>query len=366
MSEQLKNNFKEPEVAESLERKIFKIILIFGITVSLINITVNYFVGFSWAINLKWILMVLLSAGLLRSVKNDFWEFYFLKLSYFIFVIFVFLPFSWLQSGGTANNGLSYIFLIMIALTFLFKKDKTRNLLHLSLIGVFIILYLLEYFYPNFLIEHSPQLQFVDKLIQTPIILTASYLLLLKFASAYNQEKSKLGLSTKKLRLANQKLKSLANRDPLTKQFNRRAFDREIRNIFKEQLHLKQAISLVLFDIDNFKDINDNYGHDIGDQVLIKLTEELERTMPQDTLISRWGGDEFAVICYRDEKRSQEILDKYYQNIAELAKKMDIPITVSAGLSRLKKDDRVNQLFKRVDDILYKSKEAGKDRYTVA
>jgi diguanylate cyclase (GGDEF)-like protein len=88
--------------------------------------------------------------------------------------------------------------------------------------------------------------------------------------------------------------------------------------------------------------------------------------MPQETQISRWGGDEFAVICYKNEIEAQKYLDDYYQKVEELSAKKDIPITVSAGLSRLKEDDQIQHLFKRVDDILYKSKEDGKARYTVA
>ncbi|MEC9490973.1 MAG: GGDEF domain-containing protein, partial [Halanaerobiales bacterium] len=165
---------------------------------------------------------------------------------------------------------------------------------------------------------------------------------------------------------ANQKLKKLVNRDSLTQKFNRRAFDQEIKKIFRDQLHWEREITLILFDIDNFKEINDNYGHDIGDQVLIELADQLEKTMPQDTLISRWGGDEFAIICYKSEIETQKYLDDYYRNVENLSEELKIPITVSAGLSRLKKDDQLQELFKRVDDILYKSKEEGKARYTVA
>ena len=354
------------KVDHSLENKIFKIILIFGIAVSSINILINFIVGFNWILNFKWIVLAGLSLLVLKSVEKELLNIFYFKLGYYLFLIFVFFPFAWFQSGGTNNNSLSYIFLILISITFLFKKTKLRNSLVLSLITVFMILFSLEYFYPEIMLYHSQQIQFYDKLIQTPIVLTASYLLLLQFANAYNQEKSKLGLSTKKLRLANQKLKLLANRDSLTHKFNRRAFDQEIRKIFREQLHFEKDISLILFDIDNFKQINDNYGHDIGDRVLIKLADELEATMPQSTLISRWGGDEFAIICYENEIGAQKYLDDYYKNIKKLSEKMDISITVSAGLSRLKKDDKIQKLFKRVDDILYKSKEDGKARYTVA
>lgn len=351
---------------DSLENKIFKIILLFSLIISLLNIVINSVLGFSLLINLKWIVMTLISFMLLRFTQKELFKLFYLKLSYYLFLILLFLPFAWFQSGGIKNNSLSYIFLILISITFLFKKSKLRNNLVFALIAVFIISFTLEYFFPELILSHNNQSEFYVKLIQTPVVLAASYLLLLQFANAYSQEKSKLGLSTKKLQLANQKLKELANRDPLTKKFNRRAFDREIRDIFNSQLHLEKKISLILFDIDNFKEINDSYGHDIGDQVLIKLAAELEETMPQSALISRWGGDEFAVVCYHDAAAAQKYLDEYYQQVEKLSDVMDVPITVSAGLSSFKKDDRVQKLFKRVDDILYQSKAEGKARYTVA
>lgn len=351
---------------ESLENKIFKIILLFGLIISLLNIVINSLIGFSLIINLKWIVMAVISFAILKFMQNNLFNFFYLKLSFYLFLILIFLPFSWFQSGGSNNNSLSYIFLILISITFLFKKTELRNNLVFCLISVFMVIFTLEYFFPEMLLVHSEESQFFDKLIQTPLVLSASYLLLLQFANAYSQEKSKLGLSTKKLRLANKKLKELANRDPLTKKFNRRAFDREIRFIFKNQLHLEKEITLILFDIDNFKEINDSYGHDTGDRVLIKLAAELEKVMPQSALISRWGGDEFAVVCYQNADRAQKLLEHYYKEVEKLSEKMEIEITVSAGLSTLKEEDQLQQLFKRVDDILYQSKEDGKARYTVA
>jgi len=357
---------KAPLTRESLENKIFKIILLFGLIISLLNIVINSLIGFSLIINLKWMIMAGLSFLILSFIKKESFNIFKLKLSYYLFLIFLFLPFSWFQSGGSKNNSLSYIFLILISITFLFKKPGLRNNLVFSLISVFMLMFTLSHYFPELLITHSEKAQFFDKLIQTPIVLSASYLLLLQFANAYNQEKSKLGLSTKKLRLANKKLKNLANRDSLTQKYNRRAFDREIRNIFKEQLHLKKSITLILFDIDNFKDINDNFGHDIGDEVLVTLADKLEKIMPAQSMISRWGGDEFAVICYKSEIEAQSLLDKYYKEIEDLGDERGIKITVSAGLSRLQKGDQVKTLFKRVDDILYQSKKEGKAQYKLA
>lgn len=358
--------FKGPENENDLEKKIFKMILTLAAVISAVNIILNFSLGLELITNFKWVFMFFTAVFIMKLIQKDFIDFFYLKLSFYLLVILVFLPLAWFQSGGSNNNVISYMFLLLISLTFLFKKPEVRNRLVLILISVFILIYTAEYFYPELLTEYSKEVQFIVKLVQTPIVLMAAYLLLLQYAKAYNHEKSKLGLTTRKLQLLNEKLKDTANRDPLTKKFNRRAFDQEIQNIFKNKINLNMDITLILFDIDNFKDINDDYGHDIGDQVLIKLADELENTMPEDSFISRWGGDEFAVICYKSEIKTQKYLDEYYANIEGLSAEMNITITVSAGMSRLEKNDQINKLFKRVDDILYKSKEEGKNRYTVA
>lgn len=228
------------------------------------------------------------------------------------------------------------------------------------------IVYYLEYKYPKFITQHSPQTQFWDKLIQTPIALFSSYFLLQQFSCAYNKEKEKLKIYSQKLKKANKKLNKIANSDSLTGKYNRRAFDTEIKNIFKDKLHHKLDLSVIFLDIDNFKKINDNYGHDRGDQIIIKMADQLSKSMPESSLISRWGGDEFAVICYRNETETEKFLEAYFQNIENLSNDLDMDLTVSAGLTGLRKEDQVNSLFKRADNILYQAKKSGKARYTVA
>lgn len=354
------------KVRLSLETKIFKTILIFNIIISIINIVANSLIGFSFWISLKWVALAILALVILvLSRKKNFKQFQF-RLSYFLFLIFVFFPFGWFQSGGSANNSLAYIFLTTIAISFLFKRGKVRDFLFFSLVLIFIILYCIEFFYPHLIIFHSQESQFYDRLIQIPLILYASYLMLERFSDAYNREKENLKLLTKKLKIANQKLENIAHRDSLTKKYNRRAFDQEIKAIFKEKLHFQKKITLVLIDIDNFKDINDNYGHDKGDEVLVAISQRLENFMPAQSLIARWGGDEFAVISYEDLYQTQFYLEKYYGEMENLSKELGFKISFSAGLSSLNQEDTVEQLFKRVDKVLYESKREGKARYKLS
>lgn len=351
---------------QQLENRIFKIILLFGIILSIANMLINLTVGFDYYINFKWIFYILLSFVILFLAEKKGYHLFYLRLIYFVFLIFIFIPLAWLQSGGSDNNAISYLFVILIGFSLLFKNVRIRNFLTFSLISIFLIIYFLEYKYPGLITRHSSETQFWDKLFQTPIALFSGYFLLQQFSYAYNKEKEKLKIYGQKLKTANKKLNRIANRDSLTGKFNRRAFDTEIKNIFKNKLHQHLDLSVILLDIDNFKKINDNYGHDRGDQIIIEMADQLSRAMPTNSLISRWGGDEFAVICYKSEKEAEVYLDKYFKNIEKLSSDLDMELTVSAGLTGLRKKDQVNSLFKRVDNILYQAKESGKARYTVA
>lgn len=114
---------------QQLENKIFKIILSFGILLSLVNIIVNLTVGFDYYINFKWVFYIILSFVILFLAKKRGYHLFQLRLIYFAFLIFLFIPLAWLQSGGSNNNAISYLFVILIGFSFLFKNIKIRKFL---------------------------------------------------------------------------------------------------------------------------------------------------------------------------------------------------------------------------------------------
>ena len=120
----------------------------------------------------------------------------------------------------------------------------------------------------------------------------------------------------------------------------------------------------VLVDADGFKDINDQYGHDIGDKVLIRIAETLERYFKEDyAFVFRIGGDEFAVLIENaDERFEKMVINRCDQINKELSQpKGRIPaITLSFGIAHGEDDDSTDSLFKKADQALYKVKQSGK------
>ena len=172
-------------------------------------------------------------------------------------------------------------------------------------------------------------------------------------------------------KLSEIKLNEMAITDPLTKLFNRRYVSDELTRCLQRYLRYKTDISVLILDIDFFKKINDNYGHDIGDIVLIKLSEFLQSNVRSADTIARIGGEEFLIIMpdvalQTTESFCNRLIDKI-KTLEILTPSGALPITVSGGLSQFTdQDNNIETLLKRIDVALYCSKNEGRNRITVA
>lgn len=153
-----------------------------------------------------------------------------------------------------------------------------------------------------------------------------------------------------------------ANRDSLTNVFNRRSFEQEVCN-YMEDPSADHVGTIIILDLDNFKSINDKYGHPGGDQALRHLSRTLTHTFRERDVIGRLGGDEFLVFI--KDVSSREILDRRMDRLfALLQEGTEIPITCSAGIAFLKKENfSYERSLKEADIALYQSKQQGKNRY---
>lgn len=155
-----------------------------------------------------------------------------------------------------------------------------------------------------------------------------------------------------------------ANRDPLTRVFNRNAFEEEVFSYMNENENNKGV--LILLDIDDFKNINDSYGHLIGDKMLKHVTNQLQKIFRSKDVVGRLGGDEFLVFIKGDVSR--EILDTRMKKLFDsLQKNIDTPISCSAGIIFVSKDNfSYEDILRQADIALYRSKQVGKRRYFYA
>ena len=160
-----------------------------------------------------------------------------------------------------------------------------------------------------------------------------------------------------------EQLRFLSERDPLTNVYNRRSFFIKLDDVIKEQHIHETPFSLIMFDIDHFKKINDTYGHLIGDDTLRRLTSLINEDKRSNDLVYRYGGEEFFILLKNTElKGAVQLAKRLHKLISDLKIPKVGYITVSMGVVEYGKDESVDDVIKRVDDLMYDAKEAGRNQ----
>lgn len=169
------------------------------------------------------------------------------------------------------------------------------------------------------------------------------------------------------LRLFNRKLKSLAETDPLTGIYNRKRLDEVLASETERFLRYKQTFSVIMIDIDKFKNVNDRYGHHVGDEVLIQIVATLSiRVRITDTL-GRWGGEEFMLICPKiGTEATMQLAEGLCRAIEEQIFATVGYQTASFGIATCQQGDNTNDVVKRADDALYMAKQRGRNQVVVS
>ncbi|WP_083919108.1 sensor domain-containing diguanylate cyclase [Hydrogenovibrio halophilus] len=158
-----------------------------------------------------------------------------------------------------------------------------------------------------------------------------------------------------------------AYHDALTGLFNRSKFDELMVAKLRHFEHEGAVFSLILGDLDDFKPLNDTYGHDVGDEVLKQLASVFRHSLRKDDVVIRWGGEEFCVLIDSDLKSTEFVAQLLKDRIAEIDLEAlpDIRLTMSFGVAQAQSGDDPETLFKRADEAVYAAKKAGKNRVRI-
>lgn len=171
---------------------------------------------------------------------------------------------------------------------------------------------------------------------------------------------------TQQLEEAKRELEYLANTDRLTQLANRFRLDSMMDVAFKRVVNDNQPLSIILLDIDKFKTVNDTYGHQVGDAILIETAKLLTRIQREKDVIGRWGGEEFLIICQETtEGEALQLSEKIRSLMEQHAFPIDEPITGSFGIASYLPGDTVHTLISRCDKALYQAKLNGRNRVEV-
>ncbi|RXT08060.1 GGDEF domain-containing protein [Ammoniphilus sp. CFH 90114] len=153
-------------------------------------------------------------------------------------------------------------------------------------------------------------------------------------------------------------VKFLSEKDVLTEIYNRRFIHDVLPKLMAMVVRRKETLSLAVVDVDNFKLINDSYGHEVGDQVLQRLSHILTSQVRTSDIVARWGGDEFLIIApFTDREGTEAFLDRIREDVHRLAQDMELMITISIGTSVFPEDGReLRELIRVADQKMYEQK----------
>lgn len=200
-------------------------------------------------------------------------------------------------------------------------------------------------------------------LFETKMILLQTKKIPLQYKKNKNQGILGISRDITQLHEIHERLKEEAYHDELTNIFNRKAFNERLKEKFDLYQRYNSIFSIAMYDIDNFKNINDTFGHDIGDKVLKEMTNEVTLHIRKTDLIFRVGGEEFIIIFPKtliDE--AFEVVEKIRVSVSRMNIIENEKITISIGLSQVKEEDDLDSIYERVDKLMYVSKNNGKNQ----
>lgn len=194
-------------------------------------------------------------------------------------------------------------------------------------------------------------------------IIKANQIVLLKYLLGVLLLVAFLIYRNHQLRLFNLKLEHIAQFDQLTGIYNRKRLDEALAYEIERFFRYSQSFSVIMVDIDNFKDVNDSYGHQVGDKVIMQIATILSDQIRVTDTLGRWGGEEFMLICPETgTDDTMQLAEKLRRAVEEQVFATVGHQTASFGFATYKKGDKVNDVIKRADDALYDAKERGRNR----
>jgi len=166
-----------------------------------------------------------------------------------------------------------------------------------------------------------------------------------------------------RLHITNKTLEKLSMTDHLTQAYNRNYIDMIMEQEIHRTNRYKNALSLIIIDLDDFKKVNDTYGHLMGDEVLVQSVYWIRSVIRESDTLGRWGGEEFVLICPNTNlQEAVHIAEKIRRGISKLTFSTNLQQTISIGVARYHQRQTVDQWVASADRALYKAKNQGKNQ----
>ena len=255
-------------------------------------------------------------------------------------------------TGGVENTGPLWIYIVAPVSVFIHGLK-----LGLINIALFVTIISTIMFMPTNLIAHT------EYSIEFKIRLLASFLTVTFLSALYEYSREKSYQNALEL---SKKYQQLAHFDPLTQLFNRRGALSLLKQEKARIVRNQQPCSIIICDVDHFKKVNDKYGHNAGDAVLVDLAKAFTKNTREQDCIARWGGEEFLFILPQTQAKNAYILaekiQETLQNCPINYEGDKIKVTISMGIEQFNDDQSIDEVINTADKYLYQAKNAGRNQ----
>ncbi len=360
----------------TLRHRVFNVILLVGIFMSFSAAIMNFVIG------LPPVTVVITAACGIATTAIYFYSFSRVRydtpaLLTVLMLSVVFFPTMWLINAGSGGS-IPYYFVFNTGIIALLLTGVRRIVVLALFIGVTWVLFLVEYHLPHMVLPYdSLQARYADLAFGLSVVLVANGLLLASLVDSYVRERERaeeylltlrarndeIQEKNRRLQAEERRLRELAITDELTGSYNRLFLTEYLERAVERSRGNERSLAVVLVDVDDFKQLNDTYGHAFGDIVLARVGNAIGEGLRRDDVLARFGGDEFVIVLPdTDPEQALKIMERVRRKIAALAWEHEISVTISAGIAELVEDvGDSDRLLERADERLYLAKHSGKD-----
>lgn len=357
-----------------LKHRMFNVVFIVGIFMSFSCALMKCFMGEDKAAALASFACGVITVGLYIAFRVSR-NYNLLSLIGVIFSSFVFFPVMWLMTGGTFG-GIPYYLIVNAGIIALLLTGQRRRIIFGLFAAAVGVLLHIEYKFPDLAaVYKSPLDRQINYSFGLFVCLISAAVLIAALADGYAKELEKSRRSNAELiqvkeeaerlnRLLSeekQKLHLISITDFLTGTYNRRFIMSYLNDEIEASREKKRKLTLALIDIDDFKTVNDTYGHVYGDYVIERISRTIKSNLRQNDIVGRYGGDEFLIILPNTGiKEGCAVIERVRRKVAELEWEKDFSVTISGGLMEVE-DDKTTGLLIMLDRLLYSAKHKGKN-----
>lgn len=344
--------------------RMFMIFFFLALFMSLLSATTNTILGkglfgiiVQWVFNVIFIMVLLMPIRVRQAMSKPL-----LLISAFFYVPLL----SFYTAGYDGTAGL--IAVVAVFLIAILYEGTARRWLVTANILLWAAVCVLQFVFPQLVVPHgSGQAKFIDYMVAMIISYAGTAILGIHFSNSYRHEQKRIQTLAEDLERSNIQLAELTTRDPLTGAYNRRFLTESLEGKLIARRKSKESLYILMMDLDDFKLLNDTYGHSFGDEVLEEVVKHVQSILRKEDVFARYGGEEFvAVLNTTDMETAKGVAERIRAAVENIKFSIETVVcTISIGLAKAHEDDQFEDFVNRADAALYRAKQTGKNRVCV-